>query len=66
MQGRRPDSADVPKTGGGGSLQLTLLRPNSLLTGNNTGNFAKFGSLDLAVIEVSDSFCLASSSGREF
>ena len=25
--------------GGGGSLLLTLLRPNSLLTGKNTGNF---------------------------
>jgi hypothetical protein len=26
-------------SGGGGSLLLTLLRPNSLLTGKNTGNF---------------------------
>src|ERR1035438_1836614 len=26
-------------SGGGGSLLLTLLRPNSLVTGKNTGNF---------------------------
>jgi hypothetical protein len=29
--------------GGAGSLALTFLLPNSLLTGNLTGNFEKFG-----------------------
>src|ERR1017187_4109735 len=43
--------------GGGWSLLRTLLRPNSLLTGKNTGNFANVGRPNVAVIAVRYSFC---------
>ena len=44
-------------TGGGCSLLRTLLRLNSLLTGNNTGNFGILGRPNSALIAVIDSFC---------
>jgi hypothetical protein len=65
-EGYYKDSLQLRLAGGGRSHERTLLRPDSLLTGKNTGIFAIFGRTNSAVIPVTDLYCQTSETESQF